>query len=312
MTKTDLRKIKKNGLCSVINVFILLLIFIISIKYSPKINLYVKNGLSLCFEAIIGSVFPFMIITDVISELNSFDRMEKTKKIFEKIFRINAQAMPAFLLGILCGFPVGAKMAVNLLRKGVITKEECERLIGFSCNMGPAFIISGVGVALCKSVKAGIILYASATLSSIISGFLIAIGKSASKSRMQKRKSIFSLTDSIKSATVSTVSICGFIVFFSAVCGVLHSVIKNDFFYSLSVSFFEVSNAAKYISALSFIPEIQKLSLISFAVSFSGLSIFMQAKSFVSEDKISMKPYLKTKLIQGAISMILTFFLLLL
>ena len=306
MTKTDLRKTRKNGLCSAINILILLLVFIISIKYSPKINLYVKDGLSLCFEAIIGSVFPFMIITDVISELNSFDRMEKAKKAFEKIFRINAQAMPAFVLGILCGFPVGAKMAVNLLRKGVITKEECERLMGFSCNMGPAFIISGVGVALCKSAKAGIILYASATLSSIISGALIAIGKSPSKSPSQKTKSVFSLTDSIKSATVSTLTICGFIVFFSGVCGVLRTVINNDFFYSLSISFFEVSNATKGISALNFISEIQKLSLISFAVSFSGLSIFMQAKSFASEDKISMKPYLKTKLIQGLTSMILT------
>ena len=305
MTKAE-RGIKgKKYFTSALNASVLLITVLFSAILSPKISLYVKNGLCLCFEAIIGSVFPFMIISDAVSHTMRFESPGIFKIFFEKILRINGQALSAFLLGSICGFPVGVKLSADMYKKGIITKDECERLIGFSSNMGPAFIISGVGAALYGSIKIGVILYAVTLVSAIASGFLMGIGRKASDSYFHPKKHSFSLTDSIKSASQNTVNICGFIVFFSMVCGLFSIVIKNDFAYTLILPFFEISNAVKSISALYFVPKATKLVAIAFSVSFSGLSIFMQAKSFFAEEKISMKPYLKTKLISAIISAVI-------
>ena len=305
MTKATLYVKEKNCLWKLLNLSTLTITVLFSVVLSPKISLFVKEGVRLCFEAIIGSVFPFMIISDVVSHTLNFDSPGIFKNLFEKIFRINGHAISVFLLGAICGFPVGVKLAADLYRRSIITKDECERLIGFSSNMGPAFIISGIGAALCGSIKIGLILYAATLASAIISGFLMGIGKTASKSTLCKEVRHFSLSESIKCASGNTVNICGFIIFFSTVCGLLSTVIKNDFAYALILPFFEISNAVKNVSALTFIPRTAKFIIISFSVSFSGLSIYMQAKSFLSKEKISMKAYLKTKLISAAISSLL-------
>ena len=302
MTKSEIGAKKRNYINDALNLILLSLTVLFSVTLSPKISFFVKEGLTLCFEAIIGSVFPFMIITDAISQSLKFEDSYTLKKLFERLFKINGRAVSAFILGAVCGFPVGVKLAADMYKRGVINKDECERLIGFSSNMGPAFIISGVGAALCGSVTTGIILYAVALISAAISGAVLGLQKNPSSISSSSKNSVFSLTDSIKSATKSTVTICGFIIFFSAVCGVLSILVKNDFLCALTLPFFEISNATKKISALSFIPKNTKLIIIAFSVSFSGLSIYMQAKSFFEKAEISMKPYLEAKLLSGIIS----------
>lgn len=302
MTKAERHIKEKKHIRSISNLSVFAITILFSVILSPRISLYVKDGISLCYEAIIGAVFPFMIITDLVSHSLKFDSHGIVKKLFEKTFNINGQATSAFLLGAVCGFPTGVKLSADMYKRGIITKEECERLIGFSSNMGPAFIISGIGAALCGSIRTGVILYAVTLVSGVISGFLMGIGKVASNNSAYSESSDFSLTDSIKGATKSTINICGFIIFFSAVCGLLSTVIKNDFIYSLFLPFLEISNATKSISAITFVSKNAKLVAIAFSVSFSGLSIYMQAKSFFSEEKISMRPYLAAKLTSALIS----------
>ncbi len=302
MTKANIGTKNKKYLNASLNLILLSLTILFSVTLSPKISIYVKEGLTLCFEAIIGSVFPFMIITDAVLEILNFEDSHRLKGLFERLFKINGRAVSAFILGAICGFPVGIKLAADMYRRGVITKDECERLIGICGNMGPAFIISGVGAALCGSIGIGLVFYAVTVVSGAISGMISGFQKTPSDTPYSKVNAVFSLTDSIKSATKNTLSICGFIIFFSVVCGVLSILIKDDFIYTLILPLFEISNATKSISASNFIPQDVKFILISFSTSFSGLSIYMQTKSFFQRGEISMKPYLKTKLLSGSIS----------
>jgi len=301
---------KKSSVRTAFGLVMITVTFILSVKMSGRINYYIKSGLSLCFEAIIGSVFPFMIISDIIGEIDIFQKKIIFKTAFEKLFKINGNAISAFVLGIVCGFPIGIKTAANLYRKQYVSRDECERLIAISGNMSPAFIISGIGAALCKSIKAGILLYALSIMSSVFLGIILGIGKSAGDVIMPHNENNFSLTKSIKNASLNTIGICGFILFFSAVCGICREFIKNRFLYVCLLPFLEVSNAAKEISALIFVEQNLKLSLISFSVSFSGLSIFMQTKSFISDLDLSMRPYFFTKLFSGLISALITHFVL--
>jgi nucleoside recognition membrane protein YjiH len=48
------------------------------------------------------------------------------------------------ILGTLSGYPMGAKLACNLKDNNICTKYEAERLLAFTNNSGPLFIISTV------------------------------------------------------------------------------------------------------------------------------------------------------------------------
>jgi nucleoside recognition membrane protein YjiH len=47
-------------------------------------------------------------------------------------------------MGIISGYPTGAKIVSNFKSNNVCTKEEAERLIAFTNNSGPLFILGTV------------------------------------------------------------------------------------------------------------------------------------------------------------------------
>jgi hypothetical protein len=107
------------------------------------------------------------------------------------------------------------------------------------------------------------------------------------------------------------IAICSFVLFFSVVVGLLGRVIKNPYFYSLTASFFEIGNASAAIANCSaFTPEV-KLIFLGFALGFSGISVYMQTASIVSESKLSLKKYLIMKLFMGALTSLLVLLIIL-
>ncbi len=301
-TNKNLSKNIKDGFCVIPSLISILL----SVLFAPYILIYAKEGLRLCFNVIIGSVFPFMILTDIITAMSHFERIDWFCKIFERLFKINGCAISAFIVGIVCGFPIGVKVSLDLYKKGYISKDECERLISFCNNTGPAFIISGIGAGMRKSIYDGIILYLSMILSAIICGLILSRNKKHSSKNIIETNISLDFSASVKAAAINTLYICAFIVFFSIVCGILNSVIKNDLIYSIIISFIEISNSAKVLSQSIFFTRKIQMILTSFAISFSGISVHMQAKSFILGTDISMRIYYKTKLLQGFISAFIT------
>jgi hypothetical protein len=93
----------------------------------------------------------------------------------------------AFALGIIGGYPVGAKTAISLYQKKLCTKEEAERLLGFCNNSGPAFILGVVGVGVFSSSRIGILLYLVHIFSSITVGFLFRFYKGAGRQSARPR-----------------------------------------------------------------------------------------------------------------------------
>ncbi len=287
------------------SVTILSFAVVASVFLSPMVNEFTKSGLSLCFSVVVGSVFPFMILTDIIATKTHFENISPFRKLFEKLFNINGAAISAFIAGAVCGFPLGVKVATDLYKNGVITNEECERLIGFSNNTGPAFAISGIGVALLGSYTAGIVIYISMIISAIAVGFIFGIRQTPSCNTRTQQEVRFDFITSLKKATLNTLNICGFVVIFSVIFGLFTLIVKNSIALTLISPFIEVSNGAKTIAASSLSTEL-RIALSSFAVSFSGLSVHLQAKCFTSDSDISMKKYYKMKLLQGFLSFIIT------
>ncbi len=294
--------LKKNSAKSLLSLLLIFVALVLSFLFADEISRFVKLGLKLCVSSIVGTVFPFIIITDIIYHFSEIDRITPFKKIFEQVFKINGIGLRAFVAGAICGFPLGVKVATDLYYGGVITKEECERLIAFSNNTGPAFVISAVGSLMRGSLREGIILYFSMIISAIIVGYVLGIGKTASAIDKQISLPEYSFVNSIKDAGINTLTICSFITFFSVIMGFLSYFLPPEIYITVA-PFLEVGNAAKILSSKSLNP-LLSLALTSFAISFSGISVMAQAKVFLGEE-IKMKKYTPAKILQGCISVLI-------
>ncbi len=282
-----------------------IILFILAILLSKEVGYFVREGVMLCFTVIVGSVFPFMIITDYAKNLfqNSGDNF--LKSAFEKTFKINKVGFNAYICALLCGFPLGAKLADELYSEGIITKDEFERFIGFSSTSSPAFVISGIGAAMRASIKDGIVLFIISLISSITVGAIFSRGRSYSNKTIPKKTEKFDLTSSVTQSISATVNVCGFVILFSVISGFIVSAKIPSLLKYLITPFIEISNAAKLLSSTRQINSSLSFALTAFAVSFTGLSAHLQVKSFISDKSISMKRYYIMKLLMGTLSLII-------
>ena len=127
---------EKRSVTLIVTIFSCVFVFVASLLLSDKIGHSVRSGLTLCANVIIPSVFPFIVLSDFLYSNADFSLLNRTGTLFERIFKTNRVGLYPFILGILCGFPLGVKSARELYSDGRITKNEAERLIGFCNNTG--------------------------------------------------------------------------------------------------------------------------------------------------------------------------------
>ena len=130
----------------ILTLIFLILLVIFQLEFSNS----VASSLDLCLKSVIPALFPFLIVSYIITETsipNNYFTL-----FLSKLFNISPQSVPAYISGILCGYPIGGKMALELFEKGKIGKNEKDRLLIFANNSGPGFIIGMVGGVLFKSI----------------------------------------------------------------------------------------------------------------------------------------------------------------
>ncbi len=298
----------KKRTSAILTITVITLTFILTMLFSEKIAHSVKSGLSLCANVIIPSVFPFIILSDMLYSYIDFTSIGFIGKTFEKIFKINRCGLYPFMLGILCGFPLGVKCASEIYREGYITKDEAERLIGFSNNTGPAFLVCGIGIGLRGKFYDGILLYAVMVFSSVLCGIIFSFGKKCENHESYKFKTRpFKITESIKNAGTNTLNICSYLTFFACIVGLLRNTIGESFLYLTLIPFLEVGSSASILSKTKLLSSIGSITLTSFAVAFSGFSVHLQALSFISDTDLSTKRYFLMKFVQGILSVIIIY-----
>ncbi len=308
--------------------FALFLLFSL-LLYPDAVKTSVANSLSLCGKVLIPALFPFLVLSSFLIE---YKTAEKIGGFFDflmrPLFNLPGSCAPAFLLGLLCGYPVGAKTAIALYDKGLCTKSEAERLCAFSNNASPAFMISAVGAALFGSAKLGAALYICHILASVSVG--IFFGKAAKHNeapRGKTKKTAFqytsfasSLAKAVQGGAATIFSICAFVVFFGCASALLGAAGITDFLANLisAASFFNISQEfataflngilemTSGISALSLFGN-STLPAVAALCGFSGFAIHFQVISFLSGTGISPRLYLSGKLLHGAFAALLTF-----
>ena len=81
-----------------------------------------SEGLLLWFQIVFPTLFPFMLITNLLMESGGLACISRIlRRPFRRIFGVSGNGSFAVLAGFLCGYPMGAKVTADLLRSGRIT-----------------------------------------------------------------------------------------------------------------------------------------------------------------------------------------------
>lgn len=296
-----------------------------------------KIGLILWATAVLPTLFPFFIATELLCQSNfTYILGKMLNKFVRPIFNVPGESTSAIILGTISGYPIGAKVVCNLKNQKIISKIEAERLIAFTNNSGPLFILGTVGISLFKDNHLGIVLLVSHILASLTVGYCFRFWKK-DKLDANFRETMFNskftpfkisdigeiLGNSIKKAINSILSIGGFIVLFSVILSILQNSgflnIITSFLYNLGIpqsistciitGFIELTNGVNLSANIYQTFPIFSILLTSFLLGFGGISVLIQVYSIISKEKISIKPYIYGKLLQGIFSVVFTFIL---
>ena len=282
---------------------------------------YMSRGLRLCATTVVPSLFPFMVLSDLVVSSGAATTLGRALRIpMRLLFGVSGEGGCAVILGALCGFPIGAKTAVAVYDSGRISKKELERLLTFSNNPSSAFIISAVGVSLFGSRELGYRLYAATLISSVIIGIAQNIfwrrkerlcerelyPKTASQ--QSSKLCVGDFTRAITSSAMGVIKICAFVVFFTAFLGTLRSALSTAYLPpALTALIFGLFELTGGVAEASTLPRDAGVIIAAFISGWSGFSVHFQIMSICSDRGVSFKPYFLAKFAQGIIAAALVF-----
>lgn len=318
-------------------------LFTIGLVLFSKTNLAAaKEGLALWVNNIVPSLLPFFIATELLSYTNVVNKLGKLlNPIMRPLFHIPGIASYALLMGIISGYPTGAKIVVNLKEQGLCTKEEAERMLAFTNNSGPLFILGTVGISLFGNTTIGFLLFITHILACLSVGFLFRFWKYksissftiSSKQETKNEQVSFSnlgdiLGKSIVASIQTVVMIGGFVVLFSVVLSILKNshflLLLGNLFYpflktfgisdihfsiSLLSGMLELTNGLTQMVAIAYKEISVNIILSAFLLGFGGVSVLLQVYSIIAKSGLSIKTYLIGKLLHGLLAAFYTFIL---
>lgn len=322
------------------------IVFIACLIIFPKVSVESGyKGLRLWLDIVFPSLFPFFVASQLLCKsgfINIFGIL--LEPIMRPVFNIPGSGALAFAMGITSGYPVGASITADLRNQDYLTKNEAERLLAFSNNSGPLFIMGAVGVGMFHLPRAGYLLYISHIAACITVGIILKIIVRKKEMRtvnppkgsmLQKlRKEFIKMSkidlnpwnlfgETIKNAVLTMLAIGGFIIFFSVLINILISSGVSGFVSSFApqrlfgltqkvtegifCGIFEITTGTNFINGDQSAGLMIKLCTCSLVIGWAGFSVHAQVMSIISSTDISIRPYLVGKALQGIIAAFYTF-----
>jgi len=301
----------------------------------------IKKGLSLWANSVVPSLFPFFVATELLMNTNFVNILGRfLNKIMKPLFNIRGEGSFGFIMGLISGYPVGAKIACDFRENNICTKEECERLLSFTNNSGPLFIVGTVGISMFGNSSIGLLLLITHIMACITVGIIFRFWKfnSSSSDYVGNKNSSYTkyknatfsnlgevLGKSITNSISTVLMIGGFVVIFSSIISILKASgifsslvlivtpvfnffhIDSSFIYGIFTGLLEITNGISSIASIN-IKEISvNIILTAFLLGFGGLSILLQVLSITSKTDLSIKPYIYGKLLHGVLAAFYTF-----
>ena len=295
----------KSSIRSVYQKYCLPFLFIIIIFclffYPQTVFDSLLSGFNLAFSRVIPAVFPMMVLSGMLVESPLaawagflFFPCTRALGIRER------SASTVLFLGFLGGFAVLAQGISLLYTSRRIDRQQAELLLCAGMNAGPSFVLLSVGHQLFGSAGLGALLLFSIFVGNILSALLLAfsnkrqrlhITAAAPQSTLDGFPTSGQFTRVMHKAVDSCTALCGYISFFCLLCALVHRLLPK--FSGILCMILEVTNGVNFAAEQ---PNPSRLLLTVAVLSWSGLSIQLQAKAILPQE-ISLRCFYQSRLI---------------
>ncbi len=260
----------------------------------------VRDGLALCAGSVIPALFPFLAVSGLLTALDA--GASPALGPLARLLGCSRAGARAFLLGLTGSYPVGARTVAQLYRRGGISRREACRLLLFSNNCGPAFILGVAGLGCFGSLRAGVLLWGVHILTALV--IALALPRRAAEpperpgSVPARPPLVPALIAAVRDAAGTMVYICGFVVFFLVLLRVMGRV--------TGLSHPVLSGAVELTQGILALPHTRRgFVWAAGLLGWGGLSVHGQSAAVLSGTDLPMGPYLAAKAAHAAVSVLL-------
>ena len=296
----------------------ILILFFSMLSFPQTVFTGASYGLVLWFRHVLPTLLPYMILINVLictPALHWICRITST--FLGPLLGTSYYGTFAVLTGFLCGYPMGAKTASDLLDTQKISRSEASYLLSFCNNTSPAFILSYVVAQNMKERNLCIPFFLILTFTPLMLSFIFRLFyrlPESSCSFPQVTPGSFSnpsesISDSfldrcILNAFESVTKVGGYMMMFSVLIQLLASVLPNTIFSLLLYSSLEISTGIRLLFS-SALYTTEKIILCAFLTSFGGWCCIAQTYSMISSSQLPILPYITAKLVTALVTSLL-------
>ncbi len=288
------------------------------------------NGLDLWFHTLLPSLLPFCVLSNILIVSGIIPKLLKPfRAIFQMFFGLSPYGAYALVLGLLCGYPMGAKIVGDLYRQQKINQQEGNYLLMISNHASPMFLTTYIALHIFENEislpKTFCILYCSAFITSLIFRLYFYFANHSLKntvyltvqstpkspsevfvSQNNTPVTIETVDDAIFNGFETITKLGGYIILFSICSSMLQQICKPfPTLQWLLPGITELTTGIHLIAKTSFNFETKYIFILTFT-SFGGLSTVAQTKGMLHSTPFQISTYIIGKIVNALCTLVLT------
>ncbi len=321
MNKSKTKKINYLEIIYILLLITLIMLLVILPKNSIS-SFY--DGIKIWATKILPSLLPFFILTQLLSSTPIISYLEKKiSPITKKMYGVGGSSGYIYIMSIISGYPVGAKITSDLYESGKISRSEAISITSFTSTSGPLFILGTVAVGMLGNIKLGVIILLSHYIGALLNGLIYRCRKNIQTNNIVTIQS--SNTSSIIWSSIQSVLNIGAYVslfymiinllltlnIFSPLAKILSNIgVSSEITYGVLSGLIEVTTGQLLLAKSNL--SIKLITILStFIISFGGLSIHAQAYSYLQKFDMPYPLFLLQKLTHAILSTIIAILIIL-
>lgn len=268
-----------------------------------------STGLMLWYKNVLPILLPFMLISGIM--VQNISKLSHSKNNRHTV----ASSVPAILttlfLGVLCGYPLGARTSADFVRNHIYDARTGNILIPLCNNSSPMFIAGYIIHTILRDrltfTHALFLIYLPYIISIVL---ILMILKLADLFKNEKKCTILPSNQQISNMTapenadymLNTVTQITYIGVYIILCSIIIEYLTripglSDLQAAFLSGITEITGGTYYISLCPAIPDNIKTALILSVTSFGGISAILQTNKVIKDSGLSILYYIAMKIV---------------
>jgi sporulation integral membrane protein YlbJ len=288
------------------------------------------QGLDIWWKIVFPGLLPFLILSEL---LFAFGAVHALGALLDPVMRrwlgLPGTAGWALALGWIAGYPAGAEAAASLRAKGLLNKEQGQRLLSASYMPSPVLMIVVIGAGFLRRPDVGITIAIAVWGSSLLLMLLYAwLGRTSSAAEhvpsLRRRESLWmfaalsmaeahrqdgrsfgkAMGDAVTSSVQKLMSVGGYMIASSVFAAIASSILPPDWQAALAYPGLYEVHLGAYEAARSISHEgaAWTAAAIAAVLAWGGWSVLLQARSAVSSTDLAFFPLFVSRLGHAALA----------